>query len=109
MNVTSSIPLLDAGAALTPDKTPNKLTGAARQFEALMIGELLKSAEGEKSTWLSDDADDASETAMDMARTQFAQAIAAHSGFGLANSIERAMTKSASAMPSTDTTNSSTK
>jgi Rod binding domain-containing protein len=99
MNMTSSIPLLDAGAVSPPDQKPAKLAEAARQFEALMIGELLKSAAGDKASWLGDDADDASETAMGMAQTQLAQAMASRGGFGLASTIERAMTKPEAATP----------
>ena len=108
MNLKSSVPLvMEAGAALPPDKKPAKLAEAARQFEALMIGELLKSADGDKAGWVGDDADNASETAMGMAQTQLAQAIASRGGFGLASTIERAMTKPASVEPSAAVTNNS--
>ncbi|HMF78526.1 MAG TPA: hypothetical protein VK604_22905 [Bryobacteraceae bacterium] len=93
MNLTGSAPLLDAAASLAPDKKPAKLAEAAEQFEALMIGELLKSAGGDGTTWLGDDTDNASETAMSLAQTQFAQAMASRGGFGLASTIERAMAK----------------
>jgi Rod binding domain-containing protein len=99
MNVSDSVPLLTAGAVLPQDQKPTKLAEAARQFEALMIGELLKSADGDKASWLGDDADNASETALGMAQTQLAQAIASRGGFGLANTIERAMTRPAPAVP----------
>jgi Rod binding domain-containing protein len=107
MNVTSSVPLLEAGAVLSSDKKPEKLADAARQFEALMIGELLKSADGDKATWLGDDTDNAAETAMGMAQTQLAQAIASRGGFGLASTIERAMTRPAPATPSVTATDTS--
>jgi Rod binding domain-containing protein len=107
MNITNSAPLLDAGAVSPPDKKPAKLAEAARQFEALMIGELLKSADGDKSTWLGDDADNASETAMGMAQTQLAQAMASRGGFGLASTIERAMTRPASSAPDAAAINNS--
>jgi Rod binding domain-containing protein len=107
MNITSSAPLLDTGAVAPPDQKPAKLAEAARQFEALMIGELLKSADGDKATWLGDDADNASETAMGMAQTQLAQAMASRGGFGLASTIERAMTRPAPAAPDATAINNS--
>lgn len=93
MILDTNVALVDAGASLPADNKPAKLAEAAKQFEALMIGELLKAADGDGSTWLGDDADNASQTAMSMAQTQFAQAMASRGGFGLAGTIERAMTK----------------
>jgi Rod binding domain-containing protein len=101
MNLTSSI-ALTAAAVLPADKKPTKPAEAAEQFEALMIGELLKSAEGDRDTWLGDDADDASETAMGMAETQLAQAMASHGGFGMAHMIERIMDRTASTKAAPD-------
>jgi Rod binding domain-containing protein len=100
MQAASNIPLLQAATDLPTDKKPAKLAEAARQFEALMIGELLKSADSEKSTWLDDDdADNASETAVGMAQTQLAQAMASRGGFGLASTIEKTMNRPAAAIP----------
>jgi Rod binding domain-containing protein len=99
MQLTGNVPLLSAATDLPTDKKPAKLADAAHQFEALMINELLKAADSDKQTWLGDDADDASETALGMAQTQLAQAMASHGGFGLASTIERAMTKPAAVNP----------
>jgi Rod binding domain-containing protein len=100
MNVLGSPSLADPTADLsTTDKKPTRLGEAAKQFESLMIGELLKSAGGDGSAWLGDDADTASETAMGMAQTQFAQVMASKGGFGLAKTIERAMTRPAPVSP----------
>jgi Rod binding domain-containing protein len=93
MQLASNLPILQAATELPTDKKPAKLADAARQFEALMIGELLKSADSEKGTWLDEDSDNASETAMGMAQTQLAQAMASRGGFGLANTIEKAMSR----------------
>jgi Rod binding domain-containing protein len=94
MNVTDSVPLLDPAGSLLEDRKPTKLAGAAQQFEALMIGEMMKSArEGNDGGWLSSDADSGEESAMGMAETQFAQALASRGGFGLAKTIEQSMTR----------------
>ena len=105
MQLISNVPSLEAATDLPTDKKPAKLADAARQFEALMINELLKAADSEKTTWLGDDADNASETALGMAQTQLAQSVASHGGFGLARTIERAMTKPTPANPAAAATN----
>jgi Rod binding domain-containing protein len=89
-------PTLDATllstAAAPAEKTPSKLGDAARQFESLLIGEMLKSAhESDSDGWLGSGSDSGSESAMAMAQTQFAQAIAKQGGFGLAKTIERSV------------------
>jgi Rod binding domain-containing protein len=91
---------LDLNAALLSsavapaEKTPSKLGDAARQFESLLIGEMLKSArESDSDGWLGSGSDSGSESAMGLAETQFAQAIASHGGFGLAQTIERSVSR----------------
>jgi Rod binding domain-containing protein len=94
MNVTESVPLLETAGSLLEGKQPTKLANAAQQFEALMIGEMMKSArEGSSGGWLSSDADSSEETAMGMAEAQFAQALASRGGFGLAKMIEKSMAR----------------
>jgi Rod binding domain-containing protein len=94
MNATDSLPLLDTSGSLLTDQKPTRLATAAQQFEALMIGEMMKSArEASDGGWLSSDADSGEESAMGMAETQFAQALASHGGFGLAKTIEKSMTR----------------
>jgi Rod binding domain-containing protein len=91
MSLNLSVPLLDTAAA-PAEKTPSKLGDAARQFESLLIGEMLKSArESDSDGWLGSGSDSGSESAMGLAETQFAQAIASHGGFGLAKTIERSV------------------
>ncbi|MBV8553612.1 MAG: hypothetical protein JOY54_20125 [Acidobacteriaceae bacterium] len=86
-----SLPPLSGSDLSSADKTV-RLHTAAQQFEALMIGEMLKAArEGEGDGWLGDDQDSGSESAMDMAQSQFASALAGRGGLGLANMIEKAM------------------
>jgi Rod binding domain-containing protein len=79
-------------AAAPAEKTPSKLADAARQFESLLIGEMLKSArESDSEGWLGSGSDSGSESAMGLAETQFAQAISSQGGFGLAKTIERSV------------------
>ncbi len=57
-----------------------RLREAARQFEALLVGQLLNAMEPEEGDALNG-----------MAREQLAQAIAAHGSLGFARMLERAM------------------
>ena len=61
--------------------------GAARDFEALLIGQMLRSVREEGSGWLGTGDDDAGATAMGFGEEELAGAIAAGGGFGLAKII----------------------
>ncbi len=65
------------------DKEKQKVTGAAKDFEALLIGQLLRSAREEDSGWLGTGDDDASATAFGLGEEQLAKAMAAGGGLGL--------------------------
>lgn len=67
-----------------------KLHKAARDFEALMIGEMLKSTrEAGSGGWLGSGDDPGNDSAMGLAESQLAQAIANGGGLGLARLIEK--------------------
>lgn len=67
-----------------------KLHKAARDFEALMIGEMLKSTrEGGSDGWLGSGDSAGNDSAMGLAESQLAQAIANGGGLGLAQLIEK--------------------
>lgn len=75
------------------DKTdsPEKISGVAKQFEALMIGQMLKSArEASGGGWLGDEDDKDDQTGsmvMELGEQGLAQAIAAHGGLGIAKMV----------------------
>jgi Rod binding domain-containing protein len=76
--------------SLTPQSPAggkDKIATAARDFEALLIGQLFKAAHGEGG-WLGTDDDDPGEAAIGMSEEQLAQAMAAGGGIGLAKMIE---------------------
>lgn len=82
--------LKSAGAKARPDK----LREAAQQFESLMINEMMKSVKAASSSgWMGSEegGDSAGESAMEMAQTQFAAALARSGGLGLAKMIEKAV------------------
>ena len=70
----------------TPD-SPEKIKDAASQFEALLIGQILKAAHEESGEGWGGETDPASASAMDFANDYFARAMAAKGGLGLTNMI----------------------
>jgi Rod binding domain-containing protein len=85
-----------ASASLSPEqipaKNPTKLAEAAKQFEALMITQMMKSArEASGSGWLNEGDETGEDTATGMAEEQFAQALARSGGLGLAKMVIKTM------------------
>lgn len=68
-------------------KETNKQAGAAQDFEALLIGQMLRSMREEGSGWLGTGDDDAGATAMAFGEDQLAKAITRGGGFGLSKII----------------------
>lgn len=63
----------------------DKVTDAARQFEALIVGQVLKaSREASGGGWLGSDDDQTGQLALEMAEQGFAQALASRGGLGIA-------------------------
>ena len=72
----------------SPDTKNSKIAKAAGQFEALLIGEMLKSVrEASDDGWLGGGSDSSAESAFGIAENQFAQTISDKGGFGLAKTI----------------------
>ena len=68
--------------------SPSKIADAAKQFEALMLGQILKTArESSDGGWLGTGDDHSGELALDMAEQQFAQAMSARGGLGIAKLV----------------------
>lgn len=95
----ASVPLLSTGLSLSPDArqkdSPEKIRDTASQFEALLIGQVLKNAKQEKSEgMMGDDEDDSSASTTDLANDFFARSLASKGGIGLAqvfaNGLEKA-------------------
>ena len=73
---------------------PQKLADAARQFEALMIGEILKTArESGSEGWMGSGEESSAGTAIDMAQEFFGQAIANAGGLGIAKIVTTNLTR----------------
>jgi Rod binding domain-containing protein len=67
---------------------PDEISGAATQFEALIIGQVLKAArESSDQGWLGTGSDQTSDMAMEMAEQGLAQGLAAQGGLGIAKMV----------------------
>ena len=92
-NITSAVSLQ------APTQSPNlaKIKNTAQQFEALLIGQLLKtSREAGSSGWLGTGEDDqAGQIGLEMGEQEFARMLAAGGGLGLSKTIEAGMRQDA--------------
>lgn len=71
-----------------------RIKKAAREFEALLIGEMLKTTrEAGSDGWLGSGDGSANQSAMGLAESQLAQAISQGGGLGLAHLIEKQLTR----------------
>jgi flagellar protein FlgJ len=81
------------------DKQKAKQIGAAQDFEALLLGQMLHSMREEGSGWLGTGDDDASATAFGFGEDQLAKALTKGGGVGLAKVIASGLAaKSAAAV-----------
>jgi flagellar protein FlgJ len=83
---------LDSVTAV-PKDDPAKIKESAKQFEALLIGQMLKSMRDSEGGWLGTGADDSSSSAMEYAQESFAQALASRGGLGLAAIVAKGFEK----------------
>jgi flagellar protein FlgJ len=80
----------EGGSASGPraKSDPAAIREAARQFEALLLAQMLRAArEAGADGWLGTGEDSAASCAAGLAEEQFAQALSAQGGLGLANLI----------------------
>ena len=70
-----------------------KLKETAQQFEALLIGQMLKSARESGSAWFGGGEDEASSTATGMAEEHLAQTLAAQGGLGITRMVVDGLAK----------------
>jgi len=82
-------------SASRPADDPAKIKSAATQFEALMIGQMLKSMHDSEGGWLGTGDDESASSAMEYGQEIFAQALAANGGLGLATLVARGLEKPA--------------
>jgi Rod binding domain-containing protein len=70
-----------------PKDDPARVKDAARQFEALLIGQMLKGMREAEGGWMGTGDDQSMSAAMEYAQEMFAQSLAAAGGLGLARVV----------------------
>jgi len=89
-----SATLAPVPASAPSSPRPKNVVEAARQFEALLIGQMLKASHGDdEDGWLGSGDDPGSSTAMEMAEGQFAQALSQSGGLGLSARIASSLSQ----------------
>jgi flagellar protein FlgJ len=84
--------VLSGGAAgTTKSQTQEKVHDAAQQFEALLMGQLLRTERQSGSGWLGSGEDSSAECATDYAEQQFAAVLAQQGGLGLADLVAKGL------------------
>jgi flagellar protein FlgJ len=73
-----------------PQATPTKIVDAAQQFEALLIGQMLRSV---REAGADEHADNSSATMYDVADQQFSKLLAQNGGLGLSRMIAAGLDK----------------
>jgi Rod binding domain-containing protein len=78
-----------AGTIMEPPaaRPTQTVEAAAKQFEALMIEQLLKEAQGDEGGWMGSSDDAGSATTSGLAQEKFAEALAKGGGLGLSAQI----------------------
>ena len=82
-----------ADTATSSPANPDKLKESARQFEALLIGQMLKSVRESGGSWMGSGEDESASAAIGMAEEQLAQTLAAQGGLGLTSMVMQGLAK----------------
>ena len=88
--MASSITSAAAMLPTPPEPKPKTAEGAAKQFEALLIGEMLRSVR-ESTADDDDENDNTKQTMLDMADQQFARVLSNNGGLGMAKMIVKGL------------------
>jgi len=94
----SSAPLGFRAASAGSKDTPARIQQSAKDFEALLLGQMLKSAReagGGGLTGCGDDDGEANSTMIELGEQQFAQALASSGGLGIAKMVIAGLSKHA--------------
>jgi Rod binding domain-containing protein len=90
----AAAPASEGAAQARPKDDPAAIARAASQFEALLITQLIRAARGDTEGWLGSGEDQAASSALELAEEQFAEALAAQGGLGLASLIVSGLQRS---------------
>ena len=99
--MVDKIPPFPTNATPESRTSPDKIEQAAKQFESLLIGQILKSMhEAGSSGWMGGGEDQSGESAMELAEEQFAQALSSRGGLGLSRLIVQGLKTQSKSDPS---------
>ena len=94
IDAISISPLAAPGAKPNKDADPKRVLDAARQFESLLLSQMLRSMrESGSQGWMGTGEDQTGASAMELAEEQFAQALSASGGLGLAQMVEASLNR----------------
>jgi Rod binding domain-containing protein len=74
--------------------SPEKILNAAKQFESLLVAQMMKSMQDNEGGWLGTE-DQSASAAMEYGQEAFAQAMSASGGLGLAKTIAAGLERAA--------------
>jgi flagellar protein FlgJ len=80
-----------ASMNVAPKDDPAKVRESAKQFEALLIGQMMKSMTDSEGGWLGTGEDQSGSSAMEYAQENFAQSMADSGGLGLASLVVKGL------------------
>jgi flagellar protein FlgJ len=89
----TSVAAPDSNISVKPKDDPKKVGDAAKQFEALLIGQMMKSMGEAEGGWLGTGDDQSGSSAMEYAQETFAQSLSAKGGLGLASMVVKGLEK----------------
>jgi flagellar protein FlgJ len=93
LDALKAAPAAGSTVAVRKPDDPAKVKDAAKQFEALLIGQMMKSMNDSEGGWLGTGDDDSSSSAMEYGQEIFAQSMAQSGGLGLSNLIAKGLQK----------------
>ena len=82
-----------ASKAPSGPESRRQITESAKQFEALLIGQIMRSMRESSGGWLGTGEDKAGATMAEYAEQQMAQLLSTNGGFGLASLIEQGLSQ----------------
>ena len=88
-------PILNSSASAPSARGPGKVHDAAQQFEALLLGQMLRTERQSGSGWLGGGEDASAECVTDYAEQQFAAVLAQNGGLGIATLVAKGLEPSA--------------
>jgi flagellar protein FlgJ len=96
LGINSLVPAtVETAGAKTPDaakaKDPAKIRDAAQQFEALLLGQILRSVREADGGWLGSGSGASSDSLTEFAEQHLASMLAQHGGLGLAGLISQGL------------------